>query len=229
MKNIIMMALAILIVSGQIQANTISQQTAQTVAINFFKAQVPSANNLTSTLNYTHTEADGSVDFYVFDMSPAIGFVIVSADDNSKPIIAYSTESHFNANAPLVGVSNWINSAAKKIRFAVVNNTLPDAHIRNLWSTYTGNHIVSARSAAVTIGPLLTTVWNQEPYYNSLCPFNVTDNQRCVTGCVATAMAQIMKYWNYPQRGTGSYSYSMSPYGNLSADFSTPFQLGCYA
>lgn len=61
--------------------------------------------------------------------------------------------------------------------------------------------------------PLMTTKWNQSPYYNALCPAN------SVTGCVATAMAQIMKYWNYPAKGTGFHSYNHPTYGTLSANF----------
>lgn len=226
MRNILLMALAILLVSMNSNANTVSQQDAQNIAVNFFKIQVPSQRNttFTPTLNHIQTESDGSVDFYVFDMSPATGFVIVSADDNSVPVIAYSTESYFRYNNGTNGVSDWIKSTAKKINFARVNNTLADARINHLWASYRqGVNPSATRSAAATIGPLLTTIWNQDPYYNSLCPFNTTDNQRCVTGCVATAMAQIMKYWNYPERGVGSFSYSMSPYGNLSASFTDPF------
>ena len=40
-----------------------------------------------------------------------------------------------------------------------------------------------------------------------------------VTGCVATAMAQIMKYWNYPENGSGFHSYNHARYGTLSANF----------
>ena len=226
MKNIILMAFAILFVLGQVKSNTVSQQDAQSIAVNFFKIQVPSSNNLTftPTLNYTKTESDGTADFYVFDMMPATGFVIISADDNSVPVLAYSSESNFRYNNGTNGISDWIKNTAKKISYAKVNNTIPDARINHLWASYRlGVNPVSTRSAAVTIGPLLTTVWNQDPYYNSLCPFNTTDNQRCVTGCVATAMAQIMKYWNYPARGVGSFSYTMSPYGMLSASFNDPF------
>jgi PKD repeat protein len=227
MKNIFIMALAIFAMNGQVCAGTISQQTAQTVATIFFKTKAPSNGNavLTATLNHTQTEADGIVDFYVFDISPVTGFVIVSADDNSVPIIAYSTEGHFNANAQKIGVSYWMNHTAQKLHYAILNNIQADTKIKSLWNSYRSgtNSASGRRSAAVTIGPLLTTNWNQEPYYNSLCPFNSTDNQRCVTGCVATAMAQIMKYWNYPAVGNNSSSYVSGSYGTLSANYNTPF------
>ncbi len=75
-----------------------------------------------------------------------------------------------------------------------------------------GMPLITSRSTT-SVSPLLTTTWNQSPYYNDYCPGG------SVTGCVATAMAQIMKYWNYPATGTGSYSYSDPPYGTLSFNF----------
>ena len=69
---------------------------------------------------------------------------------------------------------------------------------------------------------MLTTTWNQAPYYNDLCPYDYEEDARSVTGCAATAMAQLMKYWNWPTQGYGSHSYipaNHPEYGTLSADF----------
>ena len=64
-----------------------------------------------------------------------------------------------------------------------------------------------------SVDALVSTRWGQRSPYNALCP------SECVTGCVATAMAQLMKFWEYPNRGTGSYSYYHSTYGQQSANF----------
>ena len=65
---------------------------------------------------------------------------------------------------------------------------------------------------------MLTTTWNQSPYYNSLCPDSA--GIHAVTGCAATAQAQVMKFWNWPETGVGEHSYSSSSYGGtLSANF----------
>ena len=59
--------------------------------------------------------------------------------------------------------------------------------------------------AAVVVGPLIQTQWDQDaPYYN-LCPGYGTN--KAYTGCVATAMAQVMNYWQWPVSGTGNHSY----------------------
>ncbi len=82
-----------------------------------------------------------------------------------------------------------------------------------------------------TVGPLLTTAWHQGFPYNNLCPMG--DGGRCVVGCVATAAAQILRFWKWPQAGTGSYSYFWdgdnscndegTPGEALSADFSDEY------
>ena len=88
----------------------------------------------------------------------------------------------------------------------------------------TGNAATAAETAAITgtvvIPPLLQTTWNQGCYFNTLCPADPAGPCGHVwTGCTATAMAQIMKFWNYPTTGTGSESYTCPPYGQLTADF----------
>jgi len=209
--------LAVFVLNSRVGAAVVSAQSAQTVALNFFKFNVPAAANnssLSLSLDYTQTETDGTIDFYVFNVSPMKGFVIVSADDNAIPVIAYSSESNFNTNMndlKKFGMSDWMKSSAIKIHYVVTNHIQADANIQSLWSSYTRG-INPQSSRAATIGPLLTTTWNQNPYYNALCPpaaLSSLSNSKAVTGCVATAMAQIMKYWNYPAKGTGgSISYN---------------------
>lgn len=65
------------------------------------------------------------------------------------------------------------------------------------------------RTEREPILPLIKTEWNQEAPYNDLCP--KVDGHETVTGCVATAMAQAMKYYNYPEKGTGVHSYLWRP------------------
>ncbi|MBP6875467.1 MAG: C10 family peptidase [Candidatus Eisenbacteria bacterium] len=69
-------------------------------------------------------------------------------------------------------------------------------------------------------GPLLTTAWHQNAPYNGLCPQG--DGGRCVVGCVATAMAQIMKFHNWPPQGNGSHGYHWG--GDQSCGGSSPGQ-----
>ena len=123
------------------------------------------------------------------------GFVIIAADDNATPILGYSTESGFNSTIPsFIGISDWVKSAGKRISYIITNHIQADARIQNLWTAYAlGQNPQSSRAGAV--GPLMTTTWNQSPYYNALCPpASAAYNAKSVTGCVATAMAMVMKY-----------------------------------
>jgi len=214
-----------------LQAAAVSNAKAQVIAINFFKVTYPALighnTNLSAVPKYTQTESDGSVDFYVFDITPLNGFVIVSADDAVMPVLAYSNESYFNTGFQKTGVANWTKKTGAQVHNTVAQQIPADERINSLWAAYTLG-IAPGSDKSTSVGPLLTTIWNQEPYYNEFCPINPADGQYAVTGCVATAMAQIMKYWNYPAQGTGSFSYiddNAHGYqinaGPLSANFGT--------
>ncbi|MCW3126459.1 MAG: Peptidase family protein [Bacteroidetes bacterium] len=222
-KKVLLLLSGVCLLTCQMMAATVSVQTAKTVATNFYKGVAPAAGIVTPTLLYTRTEADNTVDFYVFDMAPLKGFVIVSADDILKPIMAYSTEANFDLNYGNTGIKDWMGDAAAHVYSTIQQHMQANTAITQMWTACkTGPYINPSRTG--TIGPLIHTLWDQSPNYNALCPFNATDNQRTVTGCVATTMAQIMKYWSYPTRGTGSYSYdcyssSNYHYGTQSANF----------
>ena len=216
-----------LMLGFNLQASKVSLQTAETVALNFYKLNTTIAKGNsapTAFLKYTRSEADNTTDFYVFGIAPK-GFVIVAADDNLEPVIGYSTESDFRTDFDKTGVKDWMDNASKKISYALVQQATADARISGLWTSYIQGTKPGNEKNTV-VNPLLTTTWNQEPFYNALCPNNTTDNLQCVTGCVATAMAQIMKFWNFPPTGTGSYSYNDATpiyshnYGTQAADFS---------
>lgn len=73
------------------------------------------------------------------------------------------------------------------------------------------------------VEPLVSTKWNQDAPFNNFAPEYTDDNnntQRCATGCAATAMAQIMKFHNWPEQGVGHYSYEHQSFGTISSDFS---------
>jgi len=208
-------------------ANTVSIADAQTLALNFYKITTNSnSSSLSANLNFTQSESDGTIDFYVFNIIPAPGFVIVSAADNVTPVLGYSTESKFNSNIPQIGIGGWMTHTAAKVHQAVIQNMPASASTVAMHAAYmNGTQTASLRSAVIS--PMLSTTWGQDPLYNQLCPYDSTNHGLCVTGCVATAMAQIMKFWSYPAQGTGSFSYvdSQSNHGywynigRLSADF----------
>lgn len=178
-----------------------------------YKSTSNSVNSLASLQTITY--------FYVFNASLS-GFVIVSGDDNVLPILGYSDQGLFDPNNLPQNVLKWFEGYKSEIRSIIEQNIQPTNQIVGEWqSLISGDNDNSSTKAKASVNPLMQTKWNQSPYYNALCPSN------SVTGCVATAMAQIMKYWNYPATGSGFHSYNHNTYGTLSANFgSTSYQWG---
>ena len=216
--------LMLILVSNLIYAANVSEEQAKIVAENFLKSETGSTH-LKAMLAYRQDETDGSVAYYVFNFQNQKAFVIVTGNDNLKPVVAYSTESSFNiSNTERSGVSYWLKKTHKQIQSAVTKNIQADARISGLWNAYVnGTPVMNIQSSSVL--KLLDTEWNQGYEdgleYNSLCPQS-SNGKYCPVGCTATAMAQIMKFWNYPAQGTGSHSYDdneNSIQGHHSANF----------
>ncbi len=154
-------------------------------------------------LAYTQVQADNTTPaLYVFNnQTDHSGFVIVSADDKVRTILGYADEGMFREDDMPANLRFWLGMYAREIAEAPASvHTATQADI-----TYP------------TIAPLLRSVkWGQgAPYYN-LCP--TKDGEQCVTGCVATAAAQVMYYHKHPANGEGSHSYEWNGQ-NLSANF----------
>jgi hypothetical protein len=155
--------------------------------------------------------------FYVFNAGNDEGFVIVSGDDLIKPILAYSDRGSFPKTNLPENLKSWLKKYSNEIQFVVAKQS----SVENL---ETNDEITtSLRSAGSYVSPLLGDImWGQGAPFNIFCPYSSTYSERTVAGCVATAMAQIMKYYQCPATGTGSNNYNFKLDGvstNLSADF----------
>ncbi len=158
---------------------------------------------------------DGQVQYYVFGYDGDRGFVIVAGDDVSRPILGWSDESGFDPDNLPPALVKWLDGCATIIRRTAQSGGEVAPVVKKEWAYYTDPTPTVHRRALHTpmAGPLLSTKWPQDPYVNALCP------QGCPTGCVATAMAQIMKYWKHPTKGEGIHTYTHPQYGILTANF----------
>ncbi|MBO4691008.1 MAG: C10 family peptidase [Paludibacteraceae bacterium] len=157
--------------------------------------------------------------YYIFNNEDG-GFVIVAGDDCATPILGYSTEGCIEPNNLPIQLKELLNAYAEEIQQSVENNDQPTDSIQALWDAY--NRAPQSQNATATVNALIATSWNQYPRYNNLCPSDASLSNlggHPTTGCVATGMAQIMKYWEYPSQGTGCKSYKSQHYGTLSANF----------
>lgn len=207
--TIIVLHLILLINGKSSLAASVNEYQARSVAENFMKSKTGIISH-TSTLHYRQEASDGSADFYVFNFPVQKGFVIVAGDDRVKPVIAYSTDRNFDITAAKKsGVSWWMNKVKMQMQKIKKDNIQAKTGVPEQWKAYQDASSAIALKSLSAIPPLLETQWDQSPDYNALCPSN-GNGGLCPTGCVATAMAQVMKYWNYPPHGTGSYSYTDS-------------------
>ena len=125
-----------------------------------------------------------STPYYVFNAEGNAGFVIVSGDDRTKPILGYSENGAFKENELPENVQWWLNYYAKAI------SSLED------YPAEVGRKSVTA-TARSTVAPLIKTQWDQDSPYNDLCYFDRLG--QCLTGCAATAMAQVVNFYKYPK------------------------------
>lgn len=162
----------------------------------------------------TLIESTGFDQLYVIDMNDGAGFVIVPADDCAYPILAYSYARNINNGMEMHPVVRyWLGQYEREIAYCSQHPEEYPCQFPEMWQQLVSGTWQQPKSAGSAVTPMLTTTWNQSPYYNSYCPSGTP------AGCSAIATAQVMKYWNYPERGTGSHSYHTWTYGELSANF----------
>lgn len=158
--------------------------------------------------------------FYIFNRNDLKGFVIVSAEDKVSPILGYSADKIFvSLNMP-ENLKYWLETYKNQIDLAISENLSQSQEITKLWKDLIEGKVNTSKlNKKGNVNPLIKTEWDQGQFYNELCPFDNQYQAKTLTGCVATAMAQIMKYWNYPKIGKGSDSYYDTVGGNQYANF----------
>lgn len=218
MKNIILLLVGILLLSNISLSEKVPISVAEAVARNFIGMELQFEFDnmlLVKTVSRNNTPL-----CYYFNFPSNNGYIMVAADDHVHPILGYSDNHAYreNDNFPPQYIS-WMNNYYDQIEYVIQNKIPSDYTIDNEWQDLLNKTNPSNRGTTSVL-PLLTTTWNQGCYYNGSCPVDAAGPcGRVLTGCVATAMAQIMKYHNWPPQGTGSHSYIHPVYGTLSADF----------
>ena len=164
-------------------------------------------------LESASTRGVGGTAFYVYNYAQS-AYVIVSGDDRMKPILGYSDSGGFVTENLPVNILGWLE-LYNSVYAELANGGKAVAESKQLTTT----------SFPPSVAPLLGSIcWDQDaPYYNA-CP--LYRGERCVTGCVATAMAMILKYYEYPVKGKGTHSYKTPngiecsfDYGNTTFDW----------
>ena len=186
-------------------AGNIDANAAHTVASGFIHQQAAKGSFKShvalNDIKLVHAEASsvatGANDYYAFNITGG-GFVIVAGEDRATQVLGFSDKGQLDFNHLPYSLQGLLDCFKREIEFL---------------QTYKGDDLVPARqslNASSGIEPLIQTTWGQELPYYLMCP--VYRGEYSAVGCVATAMAQVMKYWQYPE-GSGSldgfYCYSI--------------------
>ncbi len=184
----LLLALLVVMMATAVNAERVSKQDAlQKARIFMPDKQFVEAKSFARSAGSTAEEA-----FYVFNADGNQGFVIVSGDDRTTEILGYSKTGHLNMEQMPDNLKWWLDGYVRQME-AMGTSAKPAEKAKT-------------RGAASwpAVAPLIQTKWDQHEPYNLKCPDdNYVDydeagydaNNRCMTGCVATAMAQVLYYW----------------------------------
>lgn len=192
-------------------ARTFFMQSSGAVTRNSGEVQLAAVS--TDLLKSASTRSVGGTAFYIYNYAQS-AYVIVSGDDRMKPVLGYSDNGSFITENLPVNILGWLE---------LYNAAY--AQLGNAEKTVTEPKLLTKTNFPASVSPLLENIcWDQSEPYNNTCP--LYKGERCVTGCVATAMAMILKYHEYPVKGKGTHSYKTSSgiecsfdYGNTTFDW----------
>ena len=211
-------------VIGSLMAGPVDQQKAQKVGTRFLSTTALSQKNADIKLDLVTMAVDrDATDYYVFNVSNGEGFVVIAGDDRVRPILAYSTTGKYNPNDVADGFQYTLNGFRNEIQYVREHNLTATPDIVAEWKSVneTGSLNRGGQTRAV-VEPLCQTIWNQNYPWNSQCPPCVDtlgNGGHVFAGCAATAMGQVMKFWDWPAVGNGSHSYNADGIGPLTANF----------
>lgn len=192
MKKYLLLVVSV-VMSGLMMAGNVTPEQAEQLAQQFLNcrrlAPVPQPAARLNMIQHRKAShrANAPTAYYVFNVGQENGFVVVSGDDRTIPILGYAETGSFDTDEMPDHMKAWLQTYADQIAWL-------DAHPETPVATQ------SLRRARKVIKPLLRSQWGQDDPYNLLCPMD--GNKSCAAGCVATAMAQLMYYYKHPAQTT---------------------------
>ena len=192
MRRVLTFALALLLALGVraefVRPDVAARYAQSVLGMKDAPAQQGSAQRAASR------DAQSAPQYYIFN-NPDGGWVIIAADDRVNPIIGYSNEGTFSQENMPRNLEQWMEAVAATIDEVRQNGD--GVASRPEWAA---THRSDPDAQKVEIK---TALWDQSAPFNNLCPIVTGENIRSVTGCVATAMAIIMRHNRWPAHGKG--------------------------
>lgn len=213
--------LLILCSSFTLFAKKVEEQAARHVAVNWFNETAGALKYSLPAISESFYETDGDETLlYIFNISTD-GFIIIPADDNVRPVLGWSTENTYTLENHPPQFDYFLRMYREAVK---LGDDYKEEGVDpgKEWARLSVNPVnFTPRQKERSVDPLLTCLWDQCEDWNMYCPveeYTYCGNSRVVAGCLATAMAQIMYFWKYPNTGEGSHGYN-SNYGYLYANF----------
>ena len=193
MRKTLLTIFAAMLTTVSTSAADISLQSAKTLAAQYVTVpQVQRAKSNTSGGTATDKLLNH---FYCFNDASGKGFVLISDDDCVQPVLGYSDSGAFDVDHVPVQLQDWLTAVSQYIS----------------QNKAAGKAVAALKvKGTPVVAPLVTTKWDQRAPYNAMTPIAGS-----LTGCVATAMAQIMNYHKWPVKGQGSRTYTSYCYDDL--------------
>ncbi len=219
MKKILSVFCAVFLAASHVLlANPVEEAEARRIASEFAGRNMP-GHVLKSDQGdglytaYVSKGQNGEPRFYVFNLGHDGGFVIVSGDSRTPAVLGYAEKGSFRYEEVPENMKWWLSEYGRQIE------RIPEGFVMKAKV----GHDLLKTGKQESISPLLGDIaYNQDEPFNNLCPV-LPDGSTAPTGCVATAVAQIMRYYGHPLAGTGSHSYTWENANGgtqvLSADF----------
>ena len=222
MKNYILTLLVLVMTGVAVQAGPVDQETAKRLGQAFVASKFePTRQTSDLSLVFTAYSERGEACYYIFNVGNT-GFVIMAADDHYRPIIGYSDEGVFGVDDMAPALADYLEGVRQGVMVASQEPSAK-ASVTADWAMLEKTGRMVSRHGGREDEYLVETKWNQNYPYNYFCPESEGGpGGRCYAGCVATAAAQLMRYWNHPLQGQGSYTYypeDHPEFGPLTANF----------
>lgn len=171
-------------ISATAVAQKVPEQKARTIASEFLQQKGIDLNLSLQSAKPHRAKGEADAPYYIFNVGDDQGFVIVSGEERTRSILGYSDSGSFDEDSMPENAKEYFRQLTEQINAVAAMPPMPGQQ-----------H--SANQSRPSIEPLVRTKWGQDYPYNLKCP--VIFGERSITGCVATAMAQVMNYWKYPE------------------------------
>ena len=194
MRKLLFLA-AVMLAAVQALAGNVNLTAAQVKAVDFLRSKAANGRLMVSapTVKWTHEVKTNDLQTAFYIVNTDKGFVIVSGDDRAKEVLAYGEGSISSVNDLPEAVQYFLDIYQKQMEYLLAHPGL----------------VVQKRAnnrGGISVAPMLQTAWSQGKPYNMRCP--KVGRDYCKVGCTAVALAQVIRYWEYPATAPAMEAYT---------------------